>query len=175
MVPNIEDSAGRSLGIPTKTFSGARDEKNHSGEDLTGARQFDYPGGITYWWRYLPVGIGLAFVYAILVLNGLQPFSGFLFPALVAIVLLDMIGTGVMRYRSPHAFRTDGEALLIEWSDATVAVSLDRVSVRRGLTRLLNSGTVLRAANRTFAVFEDLRGYGDLMSLCAKSVSSDDP
>ena len=139
-----------------------------------GFRSFVYRSRSAYWWRYLPVGAGLIFIYVVVVFSGLQPFSGIAFPFLVALVLFDITVTAFLRIKGPRAFHADTEQLKIQWSIHEDSVPLGNVFVRKGLSKLLTSGTVIRAGGKTIAVFEDLDGYSDFVAMFSAGITPSD-
>lgn len=130
-------------------------------------RTFAYRRRWEYWSGYLIVGVGIAFVYAVLSYYDLRPLSALPFQLLIAMIALDILMAAVLRIRSPRAFQIRSGELLIEWRDREVTVPLDRVSVRRSLAWLLNFGTIFQADGRTFAVFKDLDGFQEFVSMCS--------
>jgi len=103
----------------------------------------------------------LVFLYVILARYGHQPFSEFWYLFLVALVVISVLLELVIRARSPRTIEIDGSSLNLEWSDGTFSVSVDDVSVRKGLDWLITSGRVLTARGRTFVVFKNLDGYDE--------------
>lgn len=128
-------------------------------------RQFSYRPGGRFWWRYLPVAAGIVFVYWILSWYEIQPFFAPGFWILIALVVLDVGVSATLRRSAPHTFQVNEEALIIGWSDHDVIEPLKSVSIRRALSRLLSSGTFLKAGGITFTVFHDLEGYRDLLAI----------
>ncbi len=64
-------------------------------------RTFAYSQRWEYWGGYLVVGVGVAFVYAVLFYYDLRPLSAFPFQLLIAMVALDIAVATVLRIRSP--------------------------------------------------------------------------
>jgi hypothetical protein len=128
-------------------------------------QHFAYDSQGRFWWRYLPVIVGVLFVYFILLLYEVQPFSVPAFWLLIALVTLDVGVTGILRGSAPREFRVNEESLTIEWAQGSVTEPLRSVSIRRMLSRLLTSGTIVKAGERSFAVFHDLQGYNELLSV----------
>jgi hypothetical protein len=139
-------------------------------------RRFSYGSETGDWWRYLLVFLGLVIAYVILLSTGYQPLHDIWFPIVIGFVLLDIAANVVLRLKAPRRFSIKGQILTIEWVGRSVEVPLAEVAVRKGLTALLNSGTVLNAGKSTFSVFENLNDYRDFLEICAANASSsEDP
>lgn len=140
-----------------------------SANEAAPSRTYTYRQRWAYWGGYLPVALGLVFVGVVLSNYDLRPLSSTAFQSFLAVFVLDVVVAALLRMRSPRAFKIQGEDLLISWRDRETTVPLDRVSISRGLAWLLNFGTVLRADGKKIAVFKDLTGFDELLSICRAS------
>ena len=118
------------------------------------------------------LGLGLVIIYVVLAHDGGRPFSNFLFPLLVTLALLDVVGGAVLRSRSPRAFHLDGDQLTIEWAGDGLSVSLDEVHRRRFLSLFLNSGCVFTASGRPSLYSRAWMTMRSFVPRCARRVIS---